>query len=84
MKIYVLYIQREYFICLQSIASVSFLQKCINFVEQWSKISHFKGSIILWHCSNCAEQDDSTSVSVAKVMWTYKSNVNSTSRGNSK
>ena len=45
-KICILYIYREYLLCLQSNASDSFLQKCINFVEQPLKCSHFKGSII--------------------------------------
>ena len=31
---------------MQSNASGSFLQKCINFVEQGFKFSHFEGSII--------------------------------------
>ena len=31
---YILYIYREYLLCLQSKTSGSFLQKCINFVEQ--------------------------------------------------
>ena len=33
-------------LCLQSNASGSFLQKCINFVEQQFTFSHFEGSII--------------------------------------
>ena len=37
---------REYLLCLQSSASGSFLQTCINFVEQRLKLSHFEGSII--------------------------------------
>ena len=32
--------------CLQSNASSSFLQTCINFVEQQLKFSHFEGSVI--------------------------------------
>ena len=45
-KICVLYIYREYLLCLQFNASVNFWQKCINFVEQRLTFSHFKGSII--------------------------------------
>ena len=45
-KICILHIYREYLLCLQSNASGSFLQKCINFVEQRLKFSHFEGSII--------------------------------------
>ena len=41
-----LYIYREYLLCLQSSVSGSFLQKCSNFVEQRLKFSHFEGSII--------------------------------------
>ena len=33
-------------LCLQSNASGSFLQPCVNSVEQWLKFSHFQGSII--------------------------------------
>ena len=43
---------REYLLCLQSHASGSFLQKCINFVEPL-KFSHFEGNKIpnfLPHC----------------------------------
>ena len=40
-----IYIYREYLLCLQPNASGSFLQKCINFVEQQFKFSHFEGSI---------------------------------------
>ena len=36
----------EYLPCMQCNASGSFLQKCINFVEQQLKFSHFEGSII--------------------------------------
>ena len=42
----ILYIYREYLLCLQFNTSGSFLQKCINFVEQRLKFSHFEGSII--------------------------------------
>ena len=45
-KICILYIYREYLLCLQSNASDSFLQTCINFVEQRLKCSHFEGNII--------------------------------------
>ena len=45
-KICILYIYREYLLYLQSNASGSFLQKCINFVEQRLEFSHCKGSII--------------------------------------
>ena len=42
-------IYREYLFCQQSSASSSFLQTCINFVEQKLKFSHFEGSItITW------------------------------------
>ena len=44
--LYILYIYSEYLLWLQSIASSSFLQKCINFKEQRLKFSHFEGSII--------------------------------------
>ena len=37
---------REYLLCLQSSASGSFLQTCINFLEQRLQFSHSKGSII--------------------------------------
>ena len=40
-KKYLLNIYREYLLCLQSNASGSFLQKCINFLEQRLKFSHF-------------------------------------------
>ena len=42
----ILYIYREHLLCLQFSASGSFLQKCINSVEQRPKFSHFEGSII--------------------------------------
>ena len=45
-KICMIYIPRVYLLCLQSNASGSFLQKCINFLEQQLKFSHFEGSII--------------------------------------
>ena len=32
-----------------------------------------------WHNSSCAKLVDSASVSVARVMWTYKGDVNSAS-----
>ena len=41
-----LYIYKEYLLCLQSNASGSFLQKCINFVEHRLKFSEFEGTII--------------------------------------
>ena len=34
------------------------------------------------HCINCARHGDSTSMSFAKVMWTYESDVISTSGEN--
>ena len=40
------YVYWEYLICPQSNAIGSFLQTCINFVEQRLKFSHFEGSII--------------------------------------
>ena len=45
-KICILYIYREYLLSLQSNVSGSFLQRCINFVEQQLKLSHFEGNII--------------------------------------
>ena len=45
LKIYI-YIYRKYVLCLQSSTSGSFLQICINFVEQRLKFSHLEGSII--------------------------------------
>ena len=45
-KICILYIYREYLLCLQSNASGSFLQKCINFVKQRFNFSHFEGRIM--------------------------------------
>ena len=45
-KICILYIYWEYLLCPQSNASGSFLQTCINFVEQRLKFSPFEGSII--------------------------------------
>ena len=44
-KICILYIYRKYLLCLQSIASGSFFQKCVNFVEPRFKVSHFEGII---------------------------------------
>ena len=41
-QISILYIYRLYFLYLQSNASGSFFQKCINFVEQRLKFSHLK------------------------------------------
>ena len=37
---------REYLLCLQSSASSSFLETCVNFVEQRAKFSHVEGRII--------------------------------------
>ena len=45
-KIYVSNIYREHLLCPQSNASSSFLQPCINSVEQRLKFSQFEGSII--------------------------------------
>ena len=45
-KRYFLNIYKEYLFCLQSNVSGSFLQTCINFVEQILKFSHFEGRII--------------------------------------
>ena len=39
-------IYRKYLLCLQSNANGSFLQICINFIEQRLEFSHFEGSII--------------------------------------
>ena len=44
-NIYILCIYREYLLCPKSNGSGSFFQKCINFVEQRLKFSHFEGSI---------------------------------------
>ena len=44
---------KEYFICLQSSASGSFLQKCINFVEQQPK---FSDSITTLRANLCLAQ----------------------------
>ena len=43
--IYILNIYREYLLCLQSNATCSFLQTCIDFVERLT-FFHFEGSII--------------------------------------
>ena len=50
LKIFILYIYREYLLCLQSIPSgrflqkcINFLQKCLNFKEQRLKFSHSTG-----------------------------------------
>ena len=45
-KTYILHIYREYLFCLQSNTSDSFLQTCINFVEQRLEFSHFEDSMI--------------------------------------
>ena len=45
-EIDILYIYREYLLCLQSNASESFLQQCINFVEQRLEFCHYEESII--------------------------------------
>ena len=45
-KIYILHIYKKRLICLKTSASDGFLQKCIDFVEQRLKFSHFEGSII--------------------------------------
>ena len=45
-KIYISNIYIEYMLCLQSNASGSFLRKCINFVEERLKFSHFEGNRI--------------------------------------
>ena len=45
-EICMLYIYREYLLCVQSNTSGSFLQKCIDFVEQRRKVSHFESSIM--------------------------------------
>ena len=45
-KKYWLNIYREYLFCLEFNASDSFLETCINFVEQRLKFSHFEGRII--------------------------------------
>ena len=46
-NICVLYIQREYMLCLQSNANGSFFKKSINFVEQRPTFSHFEGGNII-------------------------------------
>ena len=48
-KICILNDYREYLLCLQYNASGSFLQECINLVEQQLKFSHFEGSINVRH-----------------------------------
>ena len=45
-KTCILYIYREHLLCLQSSASGSFSQKCINFVQQRLKFYHFDSSIV--------------------------------------
>ena len=45
-KICILYIYREYLLCLQSNASDSLLEECINSVEQRLKFSNSEGTII--------------------------------------
>ena len=45
-KIYILYIDREYLLCLQSNASGTFLQKFIIFAELRLKFSDFEDSIM--------------------------------------
>ena len=45
LELHTLNFYAENLLCLQSSASGSFLQICINFVEQF-KFSHFEGSII--------------------------------------
>ena len=45
-NIYILNFYREYLLCLQSSRSGSFLQKCINFVEQQLKFSDSEGNTI--------------------------------------
>ena len=45
-KTCIIYIPRVYLLCLQSNATGSFWQKCIDFLEQQLKFSHFEGSII--------------------------------------
>ena len=54
-EVCILYIYREYILCLQSNPSGSFLQKCINFVEQPLKFSHFEDSIVPWSNSQSKE-----------------------------
>ena len=41
-----------------------------------------KSSKCLSHCSSCAKHGDSASVPATRVMWTYKGEMNSTSREN--
>ena len=33
----------------------------------------------MWHCGSCAKHSDSASVSVARLLWTYKGDENSAS-----
>ena len=47
-QICILYIYGKYLLCLQSNASGSFLQACINFAEQELNFFYFEGSIIPW------------------------------------
>ena len=41
----ILYIYREYLLCLQSNANGRFLEKSTNSVEQQLRFSHFQGSL---------------------------------------
>ena len=41
-----------------------------------------RGSTCFWHCSSCVKHSASRSVSVAKMIWTYKGGVNSASGEN--
>ena len=44
--------------------------------------NHLRVSTCPWHCSSCAKLGDSTSVSVASVMWMYEGDIDSASGKN--
>ena len=44
--------------------------------------NHLRVSTCFWHCSSCAKFGDSTSVSVASMMWMYESDIDSASGEN--
>ena len=54
-------------LCLQSNTNGSFLQNCINFVEQQLKFAHLKGSIVPYPCKNRAEVNKLANTSVEQM-----------------
>ena len=75
-------------LCLQSNASGSFLQTCINFVEQLLKFSHFEGGIIPSQPANIGPQDvprtshsNVPRTSPKGPIWPSRGRPNLTSRG---